>query len=333
MSRAVLLETLLQRAGWAEAARFPLPGDASFRRYIRLQRADGKTAMLMDAPPPEDVRPFCAVAAHLEALGLSVPRRLAADPEAGLLLLEDFGDATFTRLLAAGEDEEALYRLGIEALVALHRHPAAGGLAVPAYDVRRLLAEVALLPDWYVPEVIPGGWSVAERAQYDALWCAALAHLADQPQTLVLRDFHVDNLMRLDGRAGVAACGLLDFQDAVLGPLAYDVMSLLEDARRDIAPALRDTMRAQYGAALPVTDWAEFNRSWAILAAQRHAKVIGIFTRLWRRDGKPVYLRHLPRVLGLLEQALAADPCLAPLQAWFDEHLPRAVRRGLEEPA
>jgi len=328
--RAAARRDFLARAGWPDAAVTPLAADASFRSYHRVRRG-AERWVLMDAPPPrEDVRPFRAVDARLVDLGLSAPRILAEDVERGFLLLEDFGDGTFTRLLAGGEDETALYDLAVDALIALHRAPAAAapmpGYDLPAYDTARYLTEAGLLPDWFLPAV-GVELSGAARAVHDEAWRQGLAGLSGQPETLVLRDFHVDNLMRLPGREGVAACGLLDFQDAVSGPAAYDLMSLLEDARRDIAPALVARGRARYLAAFPGLDAAAFDAAWAVLAAQRHAKVIGIFTRLCTRDGKPQYLSHIPRVWRLLEAALA-HPANAAAARWFADHVPAAVRRS-----
>jgi aminoglycoside/choline kinase family phosphotransferase len=329
-ARAEARRDFLARQGWADAAVTPLAADASFRSYHRVRRG-GEGAVLMDAPPPkEDVRPFRAIDRRLIALGLSAPEILAEDVAQGFLLLEDFGDGTFTRLLAGGADEAALYDLAVDALIALHRAPGAAGPMpghdLPAYDAARYLAEAALLPDWFLPAV-GAPLSGDARAGYDAAWRAALAALDGLPATLVLRDFHVDNLMRLPGRDGVAACGLLDFQDAVSGPAAYDLMSLLEDARRDIAPALVARGKARYLAAFPGLDGESFAAAWAVLAAQRHAKVIGIFTRLCVRDGKPQYLSHIPRVWRLLETALA-HPANAPAAAWFAAHVPAALRRS-----
>ncbi len=324
------IREFLARHGWGDAARGKLAGDASFRRYDRLVAADGRRAVLMDAPPPEeDVRPFVTIENHLVGLGYSAPRLLAADPEAGLLLLEDLGDDTFTRLLAAGENEEGLYRLAVDQLIDLHGK---GRAAIPpglaAYDDQRLLNEALLLCDWYAAETNP--LPTGARDDYRALWQALFPIARTVPETLVLRDFHVDNLLRLEARAGVAACGLLDFQDAVAGPVTYDLMSLLEDARRDIDSGLVATLRRHYLQAFPTLDAEGFDASWAVLAAQRHAKVIGIFTRLCRRDGKPLYLQHIPRVWRLLEQALA-HPKLAALRGWFDRYLPRD-KRGVPRP-
>lgn len=319
----------LADAGWSAAAVAPLAGDASFRRYYRVA-ANGRRAVLMDAPPAhENVRPFVRIARQLRGLGFSAPEILAADQAGGFLLLEDFGDDTFSRLLRGGADEEPLYRLACDVLIRLHTLPAAVAMPpqLPDYDQRRLLDEALLLTDWFLPAVAGGPTPGDVREAYVAAWRAVLPVVTEPPATLVLRDFHVDNLMRLAGRDGIAACGLLDFQDAVAGSAAYDLMSLLEDARRDVDAAIRTRMLAYYADATGLADRAGFAASFAVLAAQRHAKVIGIFTRLDRRDGKPIYLVHIPRVWRLLERALA-EPVLAPVAAWFARHVPAALRRA-----
>ena len=332
--RSRQIEAFLATAGWRHAEVRPLAGDASFRRYHRV-RHNGAGAVLMDAPPErEDVRPFLRIARHLHGLGLSAPAIFAADEAAGLLLLEDFGDDTFSRLLATGTDAEGLYTSALDVLIHLHRLSASTAIPaqLPAYDERRLLDEALLLADWYMPTLMGTPADARVRDAYIAAWREALAPVLAQatPPTLVLRDFHVDNLMRLDGHDGLAACGLLDFQDAVAGAAAYDLMSLLEDARRDVDPALKAEMLARYRAAMPSGEdpawWSAFERSFAVLAAQRHAKVIGIFTRLYRRDDKPAYLVHIPRVWRLLEGALEHE-ALAPVARWFDRQLPPSQRR------
>lgn len=327
IDREAQIAAFLKASGWAEAQRLPLPGDASFRRYCRLARG-AATAMLMDAPPPqENVRPYIAVARHLRALDLGAPAILAAEEDQGLLLIEDFGDGTFTRLLARGEDEAALYALAVDVLIALHRRFAAGRASfLPPYDDARLLDEAALLVDWYLPAITGRTTAPALRDEYLALWRALFPAARSMPQSLVLRDYHVDNLMRIAGREGLAACGLLDFQDAVLGPVTYDLVSLVEDSRRDIAPDLVAAMRERYLAAFPGLDRIAFDASLAVLGAQRHCKVIGIFTRLCRRDGKPRYLEHIPRLWRLLEGNFR-HPVLAPVRAWLDRHVPPALRR------
>jgi N-acetylmuramate 1-kinase len=333
--RRSAMADFLAAAGWGGSDPAMLAGDASFRRYYRLVNGAG-SIVLMDAPPPmEDVRPYVAVAAILRRLGLSAPAVHAADSARGFLLIEDFGDDRYTSLLAGGADERPLYALATDTLVALHRAVAAAGpLDLPPYDETRLLDEAALLVDWYAPSVLGAALPEAARADYLGRWRRLLPQAAGAPTTLVLRDFHVDNLMLLPGRAGVRGCGLLDFQDAVLGPASYDLVSLLEDARRDVPAALRARMTERYLAAFPDLDRAAFARSATILAAQRNSKILGIFARLWRRDGKPQYLPHIPRVWRLLKADLAREPALAPIADWLDRHLPPRLRqRSLESAA
>jgi aminoglycoside/choline kinase family phosphotransferase len=325
--RHIEMADFLAAHAWAGVDPVRLAGDASFRSYYRL--ADGsRRAVLMDAPPSlEDIQPYVAVAKELRRLGLSAPEIYAEDAEHGFLLIEDFGDDTYTRLLAGGADEAALYSLAIDTLVALQRAVAASGLPVlPPYDEERLLTEAALLTDWYAPAVLGANLSVDVCEDYLSRWRAVLPDALLPGSTLVLRDYHVDNLMLLPGRASVRGCGLLDFQDAVIGPPGYDLVSLLEDARRDVSPALRDAMTERYLAAVPGPDRAAFARSAAILAAQRNCKILGIFTRLWRRDGKAAYLPHIARVWRLLEDDLRREPALRPVAEWLDRHLPAAVR-------
>jgi aminoglycoside/choline kinase family phosphotransferase len=321
------MSDFLLACGWGGAVHAPLAGDASFRSYYRLSRGRDR-AVLMDAPPPqEDVGPYVAVAAILRSLGFSAPEVLAEDRAEGLLLIEDFGDDTYTRLLAGGADEPALYILAIDTLAALQQAVAAGGVPeLPSYDEARLLGEAALLVDWYLPAVLGTPAASSLREEYLALWRAVLPQAVEPfGSTLVLRDFHIDNLMLLPGRRGVRSCGLLDFQDAVCGPPAYDLVSLLEDARRDVSDPLRQAMTVRYLAAFPALDRAAFARSAAILAAQRNCKILGIFTRLWKRDGKPSYLAHIPRLWRLLEADLR-DPALGAIAGWLDRHLPPARR-------
>ncbi len=331
--RASDIQAFLDARGWGTAIRGPLAGDASFRRYERL-RVGYNAAVLMDAPPPEeDVAPFLRIARHLSALGYSAPDILADDPAAGLLLLEDLGDDTYTKVLAERPGQEfQLYALAVDVLIDLHGRATKDVLppGLPSYDRDRLLTEALLLTDWFLPAATGEQTSPTLRQSYVAAWDACLQPVLEASQTLVLRDYHVDNLMWLPQRSGLARCGLLDFQDAVAGPAAYDLMSLLEDARRDLRPQLRDTMRARYvdGFAALNDDAAarnDFAAVYAILSAQRHAKVIGIFTPLSVRDAKPAHLVHIPRVWKLLEAALA-HPALAPVSAWFETQVPVDLR-------
>jgi aminoglycoside/choline kinase family phosphotransferase len=195
----------------------------------------------------------------------------------------------------------------------------------PEYSIERLLDETQLLCDWTWGAIFGKPPEKAIKDSYQDSWEEALSHLSHQFETLVLRDYHVDNLMFLKSRSGIARCGLLDFQDAVLGHRAYDLMSLLEDARRDIRPALKEKMLERYFAAFPTLRREPFTAAFTVLAAQRHAKVIGIFTRLCIRDGKTGYIRHLPRVWRLLEEALS-HPSLAPVANWFNSYIPHNKR-------
>jgi N-acetylmuramate 1-kinase len=324
-----MMTAFLEANGWGAAVSAPLATDASFRSYRRLSRGND-SAILMDAPPPqEDVGPYVAVARILRELGFSAPEVLAEDHANGFLLIEDFGDDTYTRLLQRGADETTLYDLAIDTLAELQQRVVECGNppALSPYDTERFLAEAALLVDWYLPAVLGAPVAVAPREEYLALWRAVLPR-ATRPfaQTLVLRDFHIDNLMLLPGRRGVHRCGLLDFQDAVLGPPAYDLISLLEDARRDVSAELRRAMTRRYLAAFPSLDHDAFAHSAAILAVQRNCKILGIFTRLWMRDGKPGYLAHIPRLWRLVEADLR-HPALSDIGRWLDRHLPSSARR------
>ncbi len=320
--------SFLDTAGWSQSVRSMLAGDASFRKYWRLVR-DSETAVLMDAPPPqENVEAFHRIADLLLGIGLSAPRPRAVDPHAGLMLLEDLGDRTFTKALANGADEALLYGLAVDVLIALHQRcsPALLEAAnLPPYDDARLLDEAALLTDWFLPALRGASTPSGIRDAYTQAWLEVFPVARRLPDTLVLRDFHVDNLMIIEGREGITAVGLLDFQDAVIGPVAYDLVSLLEDARRDVDPALAEAMAQRYAAAFPDLDKAALDAGMAVLGAQRSAKIIGIFTRLDRRDGKPQYLQHVPRVWRLLERDLA-HPALEPVRSWFDREI-RAQER------
>jgi len=307
--------------GWAGAEIRPLAGDASFRRYFRVHRADGATAVLMDAPPAhEDVGPFLTVAGHLLDRGFSPPRPLAIDRDKGLLLLEDFGDDRVGPLLQREpERERQIYEVAVDILARLTAERAPADL--PPYDQAAMRREVALFTEWYVPAL---GLSVDEQAYFDAwseAWDDVLAVVENDP-VLVLRDYHADNLMVLPDASRL---GLLDFQDALAGHPAYDLVSLLQDARRDVAPPLEEAMIARFLDAAAAGDPDRFRAHYEILGAQRNSKILGIFTRLWRRDGKPHYLSLQPRVWAYLERNLA-HPALAAVRAWFDANIPPAKR-------
>lgn len=329
-------------SGWGAAGITHVAGDASRRSYARLQVPAGGTCLLMDSPPlppgpavkdgkpywafahsAPDVRPFIAIAAELHKLALSVPAILAQETDAGLLLVEDFGDRGFAATIEAGTPMRDLYRAATDVLVALARHPAPAFL--PAYDEGALLIEAGLLMDWYWPQVTgtPAPQSAAE--DFAGLWRRAIAPLAAHPREWVLRDYHSPNLLWLPEREGLARVGIIDFQDALAGHSAYDLASLLQDARLDIPEALERELLAHYLAGRAREDASfdatAFARAYSLLGAQRNTKLLGIFVRLAKRDGKPGYLRFLPRIQRYLARNLA-DPSLADLASWYARNAP-----------
>jgi aminoglycoside/choline kinase family phosphotransferase len=306
--------------GWEGSEIRPLAGDASFRRYFRIHRG-GETAVLMDAPPPhEDPLPFAAAARWLAGAGLSAPAILASDLQRGLLLLDDFGDARLRETLDEAPEREAeLYAAATDLLVHLHAHPPMPGLRPHGLD--RWMEELHLFTDWYCEAV----GAEIDRQSYDAAWRAVLEPVAADglgPVT-VLRDYHAENIMLVEGRSGIRHLGLLDFQDAVVGHPAYDLVSVLEDARRDVSPEIERAMIDRYVKA--TGQGPEFERAYWALAAQRNTRILGVFTRLWKRDDKPGYRKFQPRMWGLLERDLT-HPGLEPVRAWFDANLPADKR-------
>ena len=311
----------LARHGWADAQILPLAGDASFRRYFRIHAGE-RRAVLMDAPPPhEDPRPFVAIASWLLEIGLAAPRVIAADLEKGLLLLDDLGDARMRETLDAEPDiERDLSETAVDVLVHLHRQPPMAGL--PPHGLNEWLTELRLFPDWYVPAV---GLDPIDVDGWDSAWREVLEPIADDglaPVT-VLRDYHAENVMLIDGRGGIERFGLLDFQDALAGHPAYDLVSVLEDARRDVPPELERDMIDRY-VAMAGMDGRLEAAYWA-LAAQRNTRILGVFCRLWKRDGKERYKAFQPRMWGLLERDLA-QPGLGSVRDWFDANIPSTAR-------
>ena len=306
--------------GWGDAEIRPLAGDASFRRYFRITGGNGR-AVLMDAPPPhENPGPFLAVAEWLASAGLSAPSILGHDLDQGLLLLDDFGDDRLREALDAAPDREAeLYALAVDLLVHLHARPPMPGLR--SYGLDRWLDELELFPDWYCEAL---ALDVNVEA-YRSAWRAVLGPVASDglgPVT-VLRDYHAENIMLVAGRTGIRHFGLLDFQDAVIGHPAYDLASVLEDARRDVSPEIEREMLDRY---MNTTGQSiEYESAYWVLAAQRNTRILGVFTRLWKRDGKPQYTAYQPRMWGLLERDLAY-PALAPVRDWFDANVPADKR-------
>jgi len=313
--RDPLIETFIEGTDWKGATVAPLAGDASNRRYLRLMHPEGGSAVLMDAPleKGEDTAPFIRIAEYLTAQGLSAPRILARDEALGFLLLEDLGDDLFARVIPREPNlENSLYSAATDLLVQLHAAPPAEGLA--AYDPP-LMADLAALPfDWYA-KVEPG----LRRAFAQAMQ-STLEGLHGASDVLIQRDYHAENLLWLPERKGAARVGLLDFQDAMLGHRAYDLVSLLQDARRDVPPRIEEAMIDRYidqSGLDPMRFRADYNR----LGAQRNLRIVGVFARLCIRDGKAHYVDLIPRVWGHLMRNLE-DPALADVATLVRGHLP-----------
>jgi tRNA threonylcarbamoyl adenosine modification protein YjeE len=347
--RMAAVRGFLADSGLSEAQRQWTPGDASTRSYERLALADRHLILMNwprqpDGPPLRDGKPygaiarladsvvaFVAMAKGLREYGLLAPEIHHADLAQGLLVIEDLGDER----VVAGDPPapiEERYEAAVDALLALHDQalpdllPVAPHLEyqIPAYDLKAFLVEAELILDWYMPRL---GLPVTDeaRAQFRSLWGEALAPAIEAPPTWVLRDFHSPNLLWLPNRTGLGRLGILDFQDAVMGPAAYDLASLLQDARVDVPEATELALLGRYlrrrRAADPDFDGAQFIKLYVTLAAQRASKILGIFARLELRDGKPQYLRHMPRIWGYLQRSLA-HPALAPLNDWYAAHIP-----------
>ena len=352
--RAAARAEFLRAAGWGGAQVSPFPGDASTRSYFRLSQGD-RGAILMDAPggaeapacPPQadretraqlgynalarlagpDTAAFAAIASALSARGFSAPRVYEADLDAGFLILEDLGDDLFARVIPERAHEGALYAAAVEVLAAIYRasfeaEPEAHGKSwrIQAYDTVALATETRLFLDWYAPE--RGAAPSAEAyTAWDQAWAEAFQTLTGHAPGLVLRDFHAENLIWLPGRDGQARVGLLDFQDALFGHPAYDLASLIEDARRDVPRDLAEPLTQRFFDQAGLSDRDAFDAAFAVLAAQRNAKILGIFVRLARRDGKARYLELLPRVARHFVRDLS-HPALAPVRAAVREISP-----------
>ena len=349
------MRQFLTDAGWGGAIVTKLPGDASTRRYFRVAHGSRK-AMLMDQPqhaeapvaaanatPEErralgynavarlagaDVARFVAASEFLRGRGLSAPDIYAADPKQGFALIEDLGDSLYADVLADGGDAHELYGAAIDALAQLHNEPAPAVLPpdkpLHPYDDTALIAETDLMTEWFMPLALGRAATGDEIAEHRARWHQVLAPVLAADPVFVHRDYHAQNLIWLPERDGLAKVGLIDFQDAVAGTKSYDLISLIEDARRDVDPALAEAMTKRYIAATGADEGAH-RAEMAVMAAQRNAKIAGIFARLHKRDGKPRYLDYLPRVWGYLNKDLE-HPALAPLKAWYDRAIPMEAR-------
>ncbi len=332
MSRDAAIAAFLERAGWGAAARGPLAGDASRRRYERLTAPGGASAVLMDAAPDqgEDVRPFLRIARHLSGLGLSPPAILAADEARGLALIEDLGDDLYARVVERRpEAETALYEAAVDMLVALHAHAPPADL--PAYGPAEMADRARLAALWYRPGLAgraPDNADEDAAATLARATCAAIDAHAPGHAATMLRDYHAENLLWLPGRQGIARVGLLDFQDAARGHPAYDLASLVQDARRDVSPALHDAMIARYAEATG-QKLAELQAACAVLGAQRALRILGVFARLSLRDCKPAYAGLIPRNWALLQRDLAHPACAGLAEA-VARTLPAPDAGGLE---
>ena len=343
------VRAFLDESGFGEAQRRRMQGDASTRIFERL-RGNGRSTVLMNAPPhpdgppvrdgrpysaiahlAENTIPYVALAAGLRERNLSAPAITHADTDLGLVIMEDMGDER----IVEGDPPapiEARYEAALDVLIALHRRRLPDALPVaphrdyrlPRYDMEAFLIEAELLLDWFLPHVQAPA-SEEARTDFVALWRKALAPAIVSPSTWVLRDYHSPNLLWLGGRQDIERIGVLDFQDAVIGPAAYDVASLLQDARVDVPESLEVSLLSRYVRARQTSggrfEPAEFAQLYATLAAQRATKILGIFARLERRDGKPQYLRHIPRLCRYLQRSLA-HPALAPLKDWYAANMP-----------
>jgi N-acetylmuramate 1-kinase len=348
------IHDILTSTGWANAERRFMQGDASSRIYERLVKPDGTTAVLMISPPrpdgpavrygksystvarlAENIRPYIAIDKGLRAEGLSAPEIFAFDLDVGIALLEDYGDESF---IHSGAIIAERYADAIAVLARLHQAnlpdtlPIEGAetYRIPPYDVDALAIEVELLIDWYAPHIAKAALASGTKATFVNLWRYVLRDVTTASPTWTLRDYHSPNLLWLAKRQGLARVGIIDFQDCVLGHPAYDVVSLLQDGRVDVPDEVELKLLSLYAqlrrAADPNFDMADFARAYAVLGAQRATKILGIFARLDKRDHKPQYLDHLPRV----EKYLAKDmthPLLSALKGWYETHLPWALNK------
>lgn len=347
--RDAACKAFLDRAGWGDADIARMPADASTRSYARIIRGE-ETAILMDAPAgaeapacPVDATPaeraelgynalarlagpnlaaFAGLATALTERGFSAPRILAADFDAGFLLLEDLGDDLYARIAPSRMHEGTLYSHAVDALAAIYRSsfPAEVGRdghiwPLQAYDATALRAETDLFLDWFLDSFAKTPATDAARDEWNAIWDSAFERLDACAPGLVLRDFHAENLIHLPDREGPAVVGILDFQDALIGHPAYDLVSLLEDARRNVDRKLVVPLKARFCAQAGIEDVAAFDAAYAVLGAQRNAKILGIFVRLALRDGKSRYLDLLPRVARHFVSDLQ-HPAQMPLLMW-----------------
>jgi len=352
---AIATRQMLDEAGWGDATRDYMQGDASSRAYERLTQSDGTSAVLMISPPRPDgpairlgkpysaiahlaetVDAFVAMDKGLRSLDYSAPQIFAQDLSTGLLLIEDLGH---DGVIGPDGPIAERYEAAAQLLADLHRHtlptilPVAEARdhVVPEYDRGAMAIETELILEWYAPHIAGVTLPAVTQAEFSRIWGRLFDEILAAPNTWTLRDFHSPNLIWLPQREGHGKVGLIDFQDAVLGHPAYDLVSLGQDARVDVPAALELRLLAAYGSARrgddEQFDLAGFARAYAILGAQRNTKIAGIFARLDKRDGKPFYLTHLPRIEAYLRRNLE-HPALAELKAWYEAHLPNLFETG-----
>ncbi|WP_306251571.1 aminoglycoside phosphotransferase family protein [Parvularcula sp. IMCC14364] len=353
--RQNVIENFLASTGWQDAQRLSLTADASTRTYLRLTR-NGETALLMDAPPVAEtascpqgateeerkalgynaearlagpnLHAFVEIARMLRKTGLCAPEIFAHDASVGLALIEDLGDNLYTHHSISPQAESEAYAVAVAALAHLHQAelawPNTPDYCVQDYDALAMMAEVTLLPEWYLPFSTGIALSDENSQEYISIWRALLQGVS-APSVFVMRDYHAENLLWLDNKAGIRRAGIIDFQDGLKGQPAYDLVSLIEDARRDVSEVLAVDLKDQYinhmRNADSAFDVAGFERDYAILAAQRNAKILGIFARLVQRDGKPKYKALLPRVEDHFRSDIARSG-LEPLREWVQLNLP-----------
>ncbi len=308
--RVALRNTFLKREGLEREILIPLPVDASKRRYFRLSKA-----LLMDAPPPhEKTAPFQFIAELLDKCGLSVPRIYASDHTQGFLLIEDLGKLPYRKAIQEGISEKLLYGETLKALIHLHQQMLENKSGLPSYDLELFLSKACLFIDWYdLP--LPN----EAKSSFRDVWKAAYQNQPCVPQSFQLKDVMVDNLLWLPSRQGFNRCGFIDFQDGLWGPISYDLVSLLEDARRDISPGFAKEMLEIYFNTFPDLSREDFWASYSLWGAQRSTRILGVFSRLAKRDGNPQYLKHFPRLWTYLGRDLQ-HPSLKPVRQWFDAY-------------
>jgi len=316
--------TFLACYGWQDVTIRPVGEDCSFRRYFRLTRAQESIILMESVPddaematPGHNISDYIRIGTYLRSAGLSTPEIYEADKSQGYLLLEDFGDISFRKALQDGEDQQEIYALAADVLLHLAAHAKPDDVNLPAYYTGHVHEGRRNLVDWYIPAVKQSRNPEGLVESYLGVWNEIEKTLPPVPMIFLHGDYHLDNLMWLQGREGLKRCGILDFQGAMKGPQPYDLANLLEDVRTDVSPDIRKSIMERYCIAMNADEKAAFEDWYRVLATQFHCRVLGQFIRLAVKDGKTRYLQHLPRVVSYLEQGLK-HPVLYPLKQWFD---------------